>query len=216
MAGQIITIAQQKGGAGKTTLAAHLALAWAGARSVSVIDIDPQGSLAAWFRLREQKADMLGPAIDVAAITGWRVSSEVERQARGHDIVVIDSAPHAETEARLAVRASSLVLIPVQPSPMDVWATRATLELARQERVPALLVLNRVPSRANLTQTMAAKLAELGAPVAATQIGNRVALAAALAEGQGILEAAPGSRAAEEITALAAEVLEHMASRVAA
>jgi chromosome partitioning protein len=82
--------------------------------------------------------------------------------------------------------------------------------------VPALLVLNRVPSRANLTQIMAAKLAELGAPVAATQIGNRVALAAALAEGQGILEAAPDSRAALEITALAAEVLEHMAPRVAA
>jgi chromosome partitioning protein len=216
MAGQIITIAQQKGGAGKTTLAAHLALAWAGKRSVSVIDIDPQGSLAAWFRLREQQAGRPGAALDVAAVTGWRVSSEVERQARSHDIVLIDSAPHAETEARLAVRASSLVLIPVQPSPMDVWATRATLELARQERVPALLVLNRVPSRANLTQIMAAKLAELGAPVAATKIGNRVALAAALAEGQGILEAAPGSRAAEEITALAAEVLEHMASRVAA
>jgi chromosome partitioning protein len=216
MAGQIITIAQQKGGAGKTTLAAHLALAWAGKRSVSVIDIDPQGSLAAWFRLREQQAGTSGAALDVAAVTGWRVSGEVERQARSHDIVLIDSAPHAETEARLAVRASSLVLIPVQPSPMDVWATRATLELARQERVPALLVLNRVPSRANLTQIMAAKLAELGAPVAATKIGNRVALAAALAEGQGILEAAPGSRAAEEITALAAEVLEHMASRVAA
>jgi chromosome partitioning protein len=216
MAGQIITIAQQKGGAGKTTLAAHLALAWAGKRSVSVIDIDPQGSLAAWFRLREQQAGTSGAALDVAAVTGWRVSGEVERQARSHDIVLIDSAPHAETEARLAVRASSLVLIPVQPSPMDVWATRATLELARQERVPALLVLNRVPSRANLTQIMAAKLAELGAPVAATKIGNRVALAAALAEGQGILEAAPGSRAAEEITALAAEVLEHMAARVAA
>jgi len=216
MAGQIITIAQQKGGAGKTTLAAHLALACAGKRSVSVIDIDPQGSLAAWFRLREQQAGTSGAALDVAAVTGWRVSGEVERQARSHDIVLIDSAPHAETEARLAVRASSLVLIPVQPSPMDVWATRATLELARQERVPALLVLNRVPSRANLTQIMAAKLAELGAPVAATKIGNRVALAAALAEGQGILEAAPGSRAAEEITALAAEVLEHMASRVAA
>jgi chromosome partitioning protein len=216
MAGQIITIAQQKGGAGKTTLAAHLALAWAGKRSVSVIDIDPQGSLAAWFRLREQQAGTSGAALDVAAVTGWRVSGEVERQARSHDIVLIDSAPHAETEARLAVRASSLVLIPVQPSPMDVWATRATLELARQERVPALLVLNRVPSRANLTQIMAAKLAELGAPVAATKIGNRVALAAALAEGQGILEAAPGSRAADEITALAAEVLEHMAARVAA
>jgi chromosome partitioning protein len=216
MAGHIITIAQQKGGAGKTTLAAHLALAWAATRSVAVIDIDPQGSLAAWFRLRQQQADMLGPALEVASVTGWRVSAEVERQARSHDIVLIDSAPHAETEARLAVRASSLVLIPVQPSPMDVWATRATLDLARQERVPALIVMNRVPSRANLTRAMAAKLADLGAPVAETRIGNRVALAAALADGEGILEAAPLSPAAEEITALAAEVLEHMRSRVAA
>jgi chromosome partitioning protein len=216
MAGQIITIAQQKGGAGKTTLAAHLALAWASTRRVAVVDIDPQGSLAAWFRLRQEQADILGPGFEVAAITGWRVSAEVERQARSHEIVLIDSAPHAETEARLAVRASSLVLVPVQPSPMDVWATRATLELARQERVPALIVMNRVPSRANLTQAMAVKLAELGAPVARTQIGNRVALASALAEGQGILEADPQSRAAAEITALAAEVLEHMAARVAA
>jgi chromosome partitioning protein len=216
MAGQVITIAQQKGGAGKTTLAAHLALAWASTRRVAVIDIDPQGSLAAWFRLRRERADMLGPGFEVAAITGWRVPAEVERQARSHDVVLIDSAPHAETEARLAVRASSLVLVPVQPSPMDVWATRATLELARQERVPALIVMNRVPSRANLTQAMAAKLAELGAPVARTQVGNRVALASALAEGQGILEADPDSRAAAEISALAAEVLEHMAARVAA
>jgi chromosome partitioning protein len=216
MAGLIVTVAQQKGGAGKTTLAVHLALVWAMAKRVAVIDIDPQGSLAAWFRLRQQQRDTPGSALDVAAITGWRVSGEVERQAREHDIVVIDSAPHAETEARLAVRASSLVLIPVQPSPMDVWATRATLDLARQENAPALMVMNRVPARAKLTRAMTAKLAEFGAPIAATQIGNRVALAAALAEGEGILDAAPTSRAAAEMTALAAEILEHAARRDAA
>ncbi len=215
MAGKIITIAQQKGGAGKTTLAAHLALAWATQRSVAVIDIDPQGSLAAWFRLRRERLGEAA-AIEVAAITGWRVAAEVERQARTHDIVLIDSAPHAETEARIAVRAASLVLVPVQPSPMDVWATQATLDLARQERVPALLVLNRVPARAKLAEAMAVKLAELGTPVAATQIGNRVALAAALAEGKGILEAASGSAAAQEITALAEEILQRTAQRNAA
>jgi chromosome partitioning protein len=90
---------------------------------------------------------------------------------------------------------------------MDLWATRATLELARAERVPALVVLNRVPPRAKLTETMLAEIAALGAPIARAQIGNRVALAASLAEGEGIGEAAPGSRAAEEIAALAAEVL---------
>src|SRR5690242_12771327 len=216
MPATIITIAQQKGGAGKTTLAAHLALAWATHHRVGVIDIDPQASLASWFRHRQARLGGLAPDIDVAAITGWRVAAEVERQARDHDIVLIDSAPHAETEARIAVRAASLVLVPVQPSPMDVWATRPTPEPARQERVPALRVLNRGPARANPTGTMAAELAALGAPVAETQIGNRVALAAAMAEGKGILKAAPGSRAAAEITALAREVLLRTARRDAA
>ena len=94
MAGIIITIAQQKGGAGKTTLAAHLALSWAREKRVAIVDIDPQASLAAWFSLRQERLGKKAPAIDVAAITGWRVAAEVERQARSHDIVVIDSAPH--------------------------------------------------------------------------------------------------------------------------
>ncbi len=216
MAAKIITIAQQKGGAGKTTLAAHLALAWAATRRVAILDIDPQASLATWFRLRRERLGALAPGIEVAALGGWRVEREVERQAKSHDVVLIDTAPHAETEARIALRAASLVLVPVQPSPMDVWATRPTLELARQERVPALLVMNRVPARANLTEAMAGELAALGAPVASTQIGNRVALAAALAEGRGSHEAAPSSRAAAAIAALAADVLARCERRDAA
>jgi chromosome partitioning protein len=207
VAGVVITIAQQKGGAGKTTLAAHLALAWAAlGRRVAVLDIDPQASLSTWFKIREKPSG--APDIEVAAITGWRVAAEVERQARSHDIVVIDSPPHAETEARIAVRAAKLVLVPVQPSPMDLWATKAILDVARQERVRALLVLNRVPPRAKLTEIMLARLKEMDVPLARTQIGNRVALAAALAEGKGIVEAAPSSAAAREIKSLAAEILD--------
>lgn len=209
MAGAVITIAQQKGGAGKTTLAAHLALAWAVlGRRVAVLDIDPQASLSTWFRMREQPSG--APNVDVSAITGWRVAAEVERQARVHDIVVIDSPPHAETEARIAVRAARLALVPMQPSPMDLWATQAILDVARREQVPALLVLNRVPSRAKLTDTMIAQLKELDVPLAKTRIGNRVALAAALAEGKGIMEAAPSSLAATEIKSLAAEILDRV------
>ncbi len=208
MAATIITVAQQKGGAGKTTLAAHLALAWAQTQRVAVIDIDPQGSLAAWFALRRERLGESAARLEAAAVGGWRVAGEVERQARYHDIVVIDSPPHAETEARIAVRAASLVLVPVQPSPMDVWATRPTLDLARAERRNALLVLNRVPPRANLTDAMSREIANLGVKLARTRIGNRVALAAALAAGKGINEEAPHSAAADEIAALAAEVLE--------
>jgi chromosome partitioning protein len=207
MAGTVITIAQQKGGAGKTTLAAHLAIAWAGqGRSVALVDIDPQGSLAAWHALRAERFDGKS-GVDFASITGWRTAAEVERRARDHDIVVIDSPPHAETEAKLAIRAARLVVMPVQPSPMDVWATKPTLDLARQEKVRVLLVLNRVPPRANLTEAMLAKLAALDAHVADARIGNRVALATSLAEGLGITEAGPSSRAAEEIAAVAEEIL---------
>ena len=216
MAAKIITIAQQKGGAGKTTLAAHLAVAWAAIARVAVVDIDPQASLSTWFRLRQERRAASVPGIEVAALSGWRITGEVERLAKRHDVVVIDSAPHAEVEARIAVRAASLVLVPVQPSPMDVWATRPTLELARAERVPALVVLNRVPARATLTEAMTAELNALGVPLASARIGNRVALAAALAAGRGILEAAPTSRAAAEIAALAKEVLQYTAQRDAA
>jgi chromosome partitioning protein len=212
MAGTVITIAQQKGGAGKTTLAAHLALAWAEARKkVAVIDIDPQASLAAWHGLREERFGKGATGLDFTAITGWRVANEVDRLARSHDIVVIDSPPHAETEARIAVRAAKLVLVPVQPSPMDVWATRPTLDLARQEKVPVVLVLNRVPPRANLTDAMLEKLDEFDVEVAKARIGNRVGLAQAMAEGRGIFETGRSSRAAEEIADLAKEVLRRAA-----
>ncbi|GAB4180468.1 MAG: ParA family partition ATPase [Thalassobaculales bacterium] len=206
MVAKIITIAQQKGGAGKTTLAAHLAVAWSGlGHRVAVVDIDPQGSLTAWDRLRAE----VGPAttLDVRGVSGWRVATEVDRLKRDHAIVLVDSPPHAETEARAAVRAADLVVVPVQPSPMDLWASRATLDMARKEGTPALVVLNRVPPRAKLTQTMQQKIAELGAPVADTVIGNRVALAAAMLEGQGIGEYDPRSRAGQEIEALAREIL---------
>lgn len=208
MAGTVITIAQQKGGAGKTTLCAHLALAWAlEGKSVAVIDIDPQASLGAWHAMRRETRGDEEASFDFQSVTGWRVQSEVERQARQHDIVLIDGPPHAETEARISVRAADLVVVPVQPSPMDVWATKPTLDLAKAERKPVLLVLNRVPPRANLTEAMLEKLAELDAPIAASRIGNRVALANAMAEGMSVHESAPGSRAAEEIQALAREIL---------
>jgi chromosome partitioning protein len=210
MAGGIITVAQQKGGAGKTTLAAHLAVAWAETgRRVAIVDIDPQGSLSRWHDLRMASGNGAGEngALTHIRITGWRTQREVERLAREHDVVVVDSPPHAETEARIAVRSAALVLVPVQPSPMDLWATEPTLALAREEKVPVLLVVNRVPPRAKLADALIERLGALGAPVAATQVGNRIQYAAALAEGLGVTEAARRTRAAEEMRELAAEIL---------
>ena len=207
MTAKIFTVAQQKGGAGKTTMAAHLAVAYTAAgKSVAAIDIDPQESLSQWYRLREARFGDAGAGLLVSALKGWRLKNEVERLAREHDVVIVDSPPHAETEARIAVRGADLVIVPVQPTPMDVWATRATLELAAAEKVPVLVVLNRVPPRANLTEEMIGDLRAIHGGVAETRLGNRVLYAAALAQGRAVGEVQPKSPAAAEIGALTEEI----------
>ena len=207
MTAKIFTVAQQKGGAGKTTMAAHLAVAYTAAgKSVAAIDIDPQESLSQWYRLREARFGDAGAGLLVSALKGWRLKNEVERLAEEHDVVIVDSPPHAETEARIAVRGADLVIVPVQPTPMDVWATRATLELAAAEKVPVLVVLNRVPPRANLTDEMIGDLRAIHGGIAETRLGNRVLYAAALAQGRAVGEVQPKSPAAAEIGALAEEI----------
>ncbi len=187
MTATIITIAQRKGGAGKTTLAAHLGVTWANkGRVVTLIDTDPQASLAHWYQRREERLGQAGTGLGFAAVTGWRAGGEIAQRARDSEIVLIDSPANADADARAAIRCAGLVLVPVQPSPVDVWATLPTLDIARQERVPTLLVLNRVPARACLTAAMRARLATYDVGLAQSGIGNRIALAAAFAEGWGI------------------------------
>jgi chromosome partitioning protein len=211
--GTVFTIAQQKGGAGKTTLVAHLAAHWCGQdRRVAVIDIDPQASLTRWVEMRRTTLNGQDIGFTFSQIAGWRLAAEVERQAADHDVVLIDSPPHAQTEARIAVRAATLVVVPVQPSPMDLWATKPTLELARAERRPAMLVVNRMPSRGRLAGEMIDKLAALDISVARATLGNRIAYAESLADGYGVSESEPGSSAALEVAAIAQELLEKAAS----
>ena len=215
MSGMVMTVAQQKGGAGKTTIVAHLAVAFRQAGlSVATVDTDPQGSLTRWMEMRTER---LGGA-DIAhrQISGWRTANEVDRLSGEYDIVLIDSAPHAETEARIAVRAASLVLLPVQPSPMDFWATAPTLDLARQEGVPALLVLNRVPRRTRLAVSVISAMGELGAEVSPAWIGSRTAFASALMEGKGATEMARPGLAAEEIRALADDLTKRVGALASA
>lgn len=210
-----VTIAQQKGGAGKTTLAAHLAVAFAGdgARKVAVVDIDPQGSLSRWYTRR---TDGIGgetvpkAALTFSQITGWRTQAEVDRLKQDHDLVLIDSPPHMETEAKIAIRAADLVLVPVQPSPMDLWATQPTLDMAAAEKRRAMLVINRMPPRGRLADSVRAEIDGMGVPVAPITIGNRTGLAASLLEGRGITETGPRTSAGKEIADLANTVLTHL------
>ena len=143
-----VTVAQQKGGAGKTTLVIQLATAWRNqGRSVAVVDIDPQASLTAWMRAREHRSHP-APELRFSMIGGWRLGVELDRLKGDVDLVLVDTPPHAETDAKAAIRACDFVLIPCQPSPLDVWACNATIELAKKERRQAALLLNRVPPRA--------------------------------------------------------------------
>lgn len=205
---KIITVAQQKGGAGKTTMAAHLAVAWAatGRRRVAIIDVDPQGSLTHWYKVREGRMGEGATNLTFASISGWRVRSEIDRLSRNHDLIIIDSPPHTDAEARTAIRVADLVVVPLQPSPMDVWATGETIKICKQERVPVKMVLNRVHPQAKLTEAISGNMVGL----TANRFGNRVAFAGSLMMGYGVTEAQPSSLAADEVRALAKEIIEYL------
>lgn len=211
MVARIITIAQQKGGAGKTTLAAHLAVAYAGMKlRVAIIDTDPQGSLTQWYRVREQALGEGNTRLGFAAISGWRVRSEIDRLKRQYDYVIIDSPPHTEAEARTVIRAADVVVVPLQPSPMDVWATAETIHICKQEKKPVKMVLNRVNPQSKLTEAISGEMVGL----AGHSFGNRVAYAGSLMQGQGVTESAPGSKAADEVIGLAREIRDYLTRKL--
>ena len=211
MNGAVITVAQRKGGAGKTTLAAQLAVAWRlDGRRVALIDTDALGSLHAWAEERRRRLGDEG-ALPVTHLSGWRLGSELARLKGAADVILVDCPPHAETDAKTAIRASDLVLVPCQPNPLDLWATRETLEMIRREGRPALLVLNRMPARGRAALAAREAMTADGLPLAGTSLGNRVAFAASMGEGRGVGETDPRSPAADEVAALAEEVLRRLA-----
>lgn len=202
----VITVAQQKGGAGKTTLAAQLAVAWAKDRIVALVDIDPQKSLSAWYKTRQEALGPEAGGLFLSDVSGWRLGPELDRIRQRFDFIIIDSPPHAEIDARAAIRSGNLVVVPIQPSPMDLWATWATLNLARKEKRKVLLVVNRLPPRGRLPDVVISAIRETGLPLADATLGNRIAFAASMMEGRGVVETEWAGAAAHEIIALAEEV----------
>ena len=200
----VVTVAQRKGGTGKTTLAANLAAALAATRKVAVLDIDPQRSLTRWHDLRPRAEVKL----TLSNVSGWRVTGELDRLKSSHDVVVIDSPPQIDTDVRLAIRGANLVLIPVQPSAPDVWAAEDSLKLAAAEKRNAAMVLNRVPSSGKLRDTVTTQLRGGGNPLLTATVGNRIAFATAFAAGLAVTESAPRSIAADELRAVLNELLE--------
>jgi len=201
---RVITVAQQKGGAGKTTLAANLAAVLAEDRRVAVLDIDPQRSLARWHALRAARGK--AAAIHLSDISGWRLAAEIERLRAQYDVLLVDSPPQIDTDAKLAIRAADLVLIPVQPSPPDLWAAEGTMKLAASERRTTRILLNRAPAAGRLRAAVEAEIAAGAHPALLATLGNRTGFASAFAQGLGVTETAPRSLAAQELRAVLAEV----------
>lgn len=203
MAGHVITVAQQKGGSGKTTIAANLAVALTQAgHSVAVLDTDPQGSLGRWFMARREAGveDM-----EFATASAWGVSYECDKLRKVCDYVIVDTPPKVDADLRPALRESDLVLVPVAASQVDVWATESVLDLAERERRPVMVVLNRVKSGTRVLDEVTAALAGMDVARAGTALGNRVAYAETLGQGKGVLERGKGLWT-REIHGLAAEI----------
>ena len=202
----VITVAQQKGGAGKSMLVANLAVALAADRRVAILDIDPQHSLARWHAIRLARTPPAA-AVTFSDLAGWRLAGELERLRREHDLVLVDSPPVLDADARRAIRGADLVLVPVQPSPPDVWAAEGTLKIAAEEKRPACVVLNRVPAGTKMRDATNALLRDRGLIALPAVLGNRAAFSHSFAEGLGVTEAAPRSLAAAELRAVLAAIL---------
>ncbi len=204
----VVAVAQQKGGSGKSTIAANLAAVLAGGgRCVALLDTDPQGSVTRWHEERRRRGDGRATSLFFDHPSGWRVPNALDRLRREQDVVVLDTPPHAGTDAKVAIRAADLVLMPLQPSPADLWASEDTRRLAAEERRPLRALLNRVPAQGKMRDRVAAALAEQEVALLEQSLGNRAQFGAAFLEGLSVAEAAPRSTAAAEVRALAAAVV---------
>jgi len=208
MLSKVITIAQQKGGTGKTTLAVHLALAFTNYHNlkVAIIDTDPQGSLGKWFMIREEKK-LSNNNLTFKTASLWGAQYESKTLKKDHDIVIIDTPPKIESDARPSIESADLVLIPMAASHVDFWATGAIVEIAKKANKKILIQINRSSQRSKLISKTNDFIKSLNLSATKTIIGNRQIFASSMGEGKTAVEKQKKSNAVEEIKQLSEQIL---------
>lgn len=195
---QVIAFASQKGGAGKTTLAGHLAVQAerAGAGPVALADADPQGSLADWWN--ERSVDW--PAFAQTSLV--RLHEDIERLRNlGFRMLIIDTPPAITSTISGVIRVADLVVIPTRPSPHDLRSVGRTIDLAESLDKPIVFVLNAASSRAKITNEAVIALSQHGT-LAPSIVHQRTDFAASMIDGRTVMEVAKRSPSASEIEAL--------------
>jgi len=208
MLSKVITISQQKGGTGKTTLAVHLAMTFIKYHNlkVAIIDTDPQGSLGKWFMIRSEK-NISNENLTFKTASLWGAQYESKTLKNDHDIVVIDTPPKIESDARPAIEAADLVIIPMAASHVDFWATGAIVEIAKKANKKILVQINRSSQRSKLINKTNEFIKSLDLSSTKTIIGNRQIYTSAMGEGKTAVEKQKKGAAVEEIKNLSEQIL---------
>ena len=206
--GKVISFTNQKGGSGKTTLSANLAVLWSNSGyKVAVIDADAQNSLTYWLEARkkyygEDDIDITSYNFDVR-----NLKEEIKQIKSKYNFIIIDSPPSITFNTIQIIKASDRVFVPVQPSPLDLMATVPFLKLVKQEKKNPIIFLNRVMPRVKLTDAMILRLRYAGAKIARSRISSKVLFAETFFVGRGVIDISVTSDAAKEIINAGNEII---------
>lgn len=210
-----IAVVSQKGGVGKTTLTLNLAAALhAGGSRVLVVDADPQGTAQVWSDIAQESGV---DAPTVVATTGPSMRQVLSSMGDSFDVIVIDTPPRMNAEAKAAMLQAHVVLVPLAPGPENVWSLAQTASAIEEVQLyrPDLLVravLNKMDKRTALSASLRDDLGATSLQAFDNTLTARVAFPEATATGQGAVSYAPRSPAAREVAALADEILELVAT----
>jgi chromosome partitioning protein len=208
--GKIITFANQKGGSGKTTLSANLAVLWANSGyKVAVVDADAQQSLTYWLRARKKYYLNEPLGIDSFPFHPRDLKNDLQNIKRKYDFIIIDSPPSITFESVQIVKSVDAIYVPVQPSPLDLMATIPFLKIVSEEKKKAIVILNRVMPRAKLTDAMIMRLRYAGAKIARSRISGKIIYAETFTVGRGVVDISVTSDSSKEIINIGNEILKN-------